>query len=106
MYSYGNFFHKSFVFFSGQLLSDWPPKYSRFKRRQTPPIDPEVLKNMRMKQFIGHAPKPPHILRNQVPYDLEKDRWEGVPESPMMRGEPLLISDDENDCPFVQRTTP
>lgn len=49
-------------------------------------IDPEVLSNMKMSQFVGHAPKPPHILRNQVPYDLERDEREGVPESPMMRG--------------------
>lgn len=76
---------------SGQLLSNWPPKNSRFKRRQAPPIDPEVLKNMKMQQFIGHAPKPSHILRNQVPYDLEKDRSESVPESPMMRGMSLLV---------------
>ncbi len=47
---------------------------------------------MKMQDFIGHARKPPHILRNQVAYDLEKDRWDIVPESPMMRGKPLLIS--------------
>ncbi|XP_064403711.1 PAN2-PAN3 deadenylation complex catalytic subunit PAN2-like isoform X2 [Halichondria panicea] len=77
---------------NGQLLSNWPPKNSRFKRRQAPPIDPEVLKNMKMQQFIGHAPKPSHILRNQVPYDLEKDRSESVPESPMMReNNPLTL---------------
>ena len=50
-------------------------------------IDPEILSNVKMKQFVGHAPKPPHILSNQVPYDLERDEGEGVPESPMMRGE-------------------
>ena len=50
-------------------------------------IDPEILSNVKMKQFVGHAPKPLHILSNQVPYDLERDEGEGVPESPMMRGE-------------------
>ena len=74
---------------SGKLLSNWPPKHCRFKRRVAPPIDPEVLDNMRMQHFVGHAPKPPHILSNQVPYDLEKDRWDSVPESPMMRGKLL-----------------
>ena len=55
--------------------------------RITPSIDPEVLGNMRMSQFVGHAPKPAHLLRNQVPYDLERDWSDSVPESPMMRGE-------------------
>lgn len=57
-----------------------------FSLRRAPVIDPEILSNMKMSHFVGHAPKPPHIRRNQVPYDLEKDfGWE-VPESPMMRG--------------------
>ena len=55
-------------------------------------IDPEVLSNMKMSQFVGHAPKPVHILRNQVPYDLERDWNEGVPESPMMRGKNVATS--------------
>ncbi len=49
-------------------------------------IDPEVLENMRTSQFVGHAPKPSHIRYNQVPYDLDKDMREHVPESPMKRG--------------------
>ncbi len=40
-----------------------------------------------MNQFVGHAPRPPHLCRNQVPYDLELDSGNQVPESPMMRGE-------------------
>ena len=55
--------------------------------RRPPVIDPEILTNMKMSQFVGHAPKPPYILRNQVPYDLDKDSGKEVPESPMMRGE-------------------
>ena len=54
-------------------------------------IDPEVLANMRMIQFVGHAPKPAHILRNQVPYDLEREMRASVPESPMMRGQLDLL---------------
>ena len=54
--------------------------------RIAPTIDPEVLSNMRMSQFVGHAPKPVHLRRNQVPYDLERDWNDSVPESPMMRG--------------------
>ena len=55
--------------------------------RMTPIIDTEVLENMRMSQFVGHAPKPAHIRYNQVPYDLDRDMREHVPESPMKRGQ-------------------
>ena len=58
--------------------------------RIAPTIDPEVLSNMRMSQFVGHAPKPTHLRRNQVPYDLERDWSDSVPESPMMRGKETL----------------
>lgn len=58
--------------------------------RIAPTIDPEVLSNMRMSQFVGHAPKPTHLRRNQVPYDLERDWSDSVPESPMMRGKEAL----------------
>ena len=58
--------------------------------RIAPTIDPEVLSNMRMSQFVGHAPKPAHLRRNQVPYDLERDWSDSVPESPMMRGKETL----------------
>jgi hypothetical protein len=59
--------------------------------RIAPTIDPEVLSNMRMSQFVGHAPKPAHLRRNQVPYDLERDWSDSVPESPMMRGKKYVI---------------
>ena len=41
---------------------------------------------MKMKQFVGHAPKPPNLLCNQTPYDLHQESRAAVPESPMMRG--------------------
>ena len=34
--------------------------------RRTPPIDPEILRTMVVKDFIGHAPNPGNRLRNQV----------------------------------------
>lgn len=55
--------------------------------RAAPVIDSEVLDNMRSSDFVSYAPKPPHIRRNQVPYDLERDMRDHVPESPMMRGQ-------------------
>ena len=46
---------------------------------------------MRMSDFVGHAPKPSHVRRNQVPYDLERDWSDSVPESPMMRGTCMFV---------------
>lgn len=64
------------------------PFISTFFRR-APVVDAEVLANMKMKQFVGHAPKPAHLRRNQVPYDLCRESRASVPESPMMRGKVL-----------------
>ena len=54
--------------------------------RRAPVVDAQLLTNMKMKQFVGHAPKPAHLHRNQVPYDLRRESRASVPESPMMRG--------------------
>lgn len=54
--------------------------------RRAPSIDPQLLANRKMHQFVGHAPKPAHLRRNQVPYDLQRESRATVPESPMMRG--------------------
>ena len=54
--------------------------------RRTPVVDAQLLTNMKMKQFVWHAPKPAHLHRNQVPYDLRRESRASVPESPMMRG--------------------
>lgn len=53
----------------------------------TPAIGAEILDNMRKSHFVGYAGKPAHIRRNQVPYDLDRDMRDHVPESPMMRGQ-------------------
>ena len=68
--------------------------------RPAPVIDPEILDNMKMKQFIGHAPKPGHMIRNQVPYDLSREYCD-VPESPMMRGGYTCIA-----APLLTRPPP
>lgn len=40
-------------------------RYSFF-RRKTPPIDPEILRTMKMQGTIGYAPNPQAFRRNQV----------------------------------------
>ncbi|XP_014488070.1 PREDICTED: PAB-dependent poly(A)-specific ribonuclease subunit PAN2 isoform X2 [Dinoponera quadriceps] len=56
------------------LLSDWPEEFLKKVYRKTPPIDPEILRTMKMQGTIGYAPNPQAFRRNQVPYDLEKRR--------------------------------
>ncbi|XP_069700683.1 PAN2-PAN3 deadenylation complex catalytic subunit PAN2 isoform X2 [Periplaneta americana] len=54
------------------LLSDWPGQYLKKVYRRTPPIDPEILRTMKMQGTIGYAPNPMSSRRNQVAYKLEK----------------------------------
>ena len=57
--------------------------------RQPEPISSDILDNMKMVQFVGYAPKPVGLHRNQCPYQLSKYQSSSKktePESPMMRG--------------------
>ncbi|XP_066994616.1 PAN2-PAN3 deadenylation complex catalytic subunit PAN2 [Anabrus simplex] len=54
------------------LLSDWPEEFLKKVYRRTPPIDPEILRTMKMQGTIGYAPNPKGCRRNQVAYKLEK----------------------------------
>ena len=60
-----------------------------FAHRQPEPISSDILDNMKMVQFVGYAPKPVGLHRNQCPYQLSKyqsNTKKTEPESPMMRG--------------------
>lgn len=54
------------VYTGHPLLSDWPDEYLKKIYRKTPPIDPEILRTMKMQGTIGYAPNPQAFRRNQV----------------------------------------
>ena len=114
--SYSSFLRSYFSFLRSYF--SFLRSYSSFLRsyfsflRPTPPIDPEILRTMVVKGFIGQAPNPGNRLRNQVGYSMSSlwterfwnlmaflknifkipDIWRSskqkrqVPESPMNRG--------------------
>lgn len=58
--------------------------------RQPPPVDPEILRSMKLVQFIGYAPNTGGRRRNQVAYrdvagGSKKTSKDKVPESPSGR---------------------
>lgn len=56
---------------TGKLLSDWPTELCKVTYRRTPPVDPEILRSLKVVHPIGYAPNPGTRLRNQVPYKLD-----------------------------------
>nr|KAG5693513.1 hypothetical protein BaRGS_006215 [Batillaria attramentaria] len=73
------------------LLSEWPSSMSRKVYRKPKPIDPDILRSMKVVHNVYCVPNPGKTRRNQVPYKLVKDdgtkRQLSVPESPSGRGE-------------------
>uniref|UniRef100_S4PX52 PAB-dependent poly(A)-specific ribonuclease subunit 2 n=1 Tax=Pararge aegeria TaxID=116150 RepID=S4PX52_9NEOP len=53
-------------------FSELPPQFYRTTYREPKPIDPEILKTMKMQGPIGYAPNPGTFRRNQMPY-VEED---------------------------------
>lgn len=79
---------------SGHLLSDWPLKFCKPVSRRPPPIDPNIIKTMKVVHGIGYAPNPGNRRRNQVPYKLKDicnqdklGKKAAVPDSPLGRDE-------------------
>lgn len=62
---------------SSPLLSDWPEQFTRKRYRKVPPIDHDILVNMRMVGTIGYAPNPAGHRPNQVNYAAEKKTHRG-----------------------------
>lgn len=47
--------------------------YIFYSTRRTPPIDPEILRTMKMQGTIGYAPNPMSSRRNQVRLQILKN---------------------------------
>lgn len=52
------------------LLSAWPPEYCLPGDRRSLPLDPELLRNMKIVKYVGYAPNPNNMYKNTIPYDL------------------------------------
>ncbi|XP_004924145.2 PAN2-PAN3 deadenylation complex catalytic subunit PAN2 isoform X1 [Bombyx mori] len=52
----------------GKWFNELPPEFFRKVYRKPKPVDPEVLKSMKMQGPIGYAPNPKTFKRNQMPY--------------------------------------
>ncbi|XP_073976255.1 PAN2-PAN3 deadenylation complex catalytic subunit PAN2 isoform X2 [Rhodnius prolixus] len=79
----------------GPLLSDWPKQFVARGYRRTPPINPEILKTMKMQGTVGYAPNPNTRRRNQVSetYTRRLDGGRG--------GTPSVAGSGEDQAGFV-----
>ncbi|CAI9729366.1 PAN2-PAN3 deadenylation complex catalytic subunit Pan2-like isoform X1 [Octopus vulgaris] len=74
------------------LLSDWPAQLCQKVYRAHKPVEPELLRTMKMRHNVGYAPNPGTTHRNQVPYDLknESNNYKSIPESSNGRDDNLV----------------
>ena len=62
--------------------------------RKPNPIDPDILRSMKIQHNVGYAKNLGKEKRNQVPYNLNSEKTKknkGVPESPIGRGKNTFI---------------
>ena len=74
------------------LLSDWPKQLCEPVSRRPPPVNPDLLRSMKVVHGIGYAPNPGNRKRNQVPYKLkdiavrdQSGKKAALPDSPLGR---------------------
>uniref|UniRef100_A0A0L8I679 USP domain-containing protein n=1 Tax=Octopus bimaculoides TaxID=37653 RepID=A0A0L8I679_OCTBM len=75
------------------LLSDWPAQLCQKVYRAHKPVEPELLRTMKMRHNVGYAPNPGTTHRNQVPYDLKNESNnynKSIPESSNGRDDALV----------------
>jgi len=72
-------------FYTEPLLSIWPNDLTFQPGEPTPPIDPAILEQVKVIDFVGYAPNLPGRLRNQVVKQRNQEAVE--PDRPKFRSE-------------------
>ncbi|CAO3607066.1 unnamed protein product [Cunninghamella echinulata] len=87
-------------YYSDPLLSSWTGNTVYDVGYPTPQIDEEILKSMKTIDFVGYAPNPGNIHRNQVPRRKKQAHKKDIPKFRSEQERELLSSYgvlDENE---------
>ncbi|KAI8997062.1 ubiquitin carboxyl-terminal hydrolase-domain-containing protein [Pilobolus umbonatus] len=79
-------------YYTEPLLSVWPNNKIYEVGTHTPAIDEEILKNMKTIDFVGYAPNPGNIHRNQVPRKKKAPIKKNVPKFRSEQERELLLT--------------
>ncbi|KAL0092235.1 ubiquitin carboxyl-terminal hydrolase-domain-containing protein [Phycomyces blakesleeanus] len=88
-------------YYTEPLLSVWPSNTVYEVGHPAPQIDEEVLRNMKMIDFVGHAPNPGNMLRNQVARKKKHAHKRDVPkfrseqERELLLANTVILDDEE-----------
>lgn len=79
-------------YYTDQLLSVWPNNKIFEVGAQPLPIDEEIMKNIKTIDFVGYAPNPGNMHRNQVPRKKRLAQKKNVPKFRSEQERELLLS--------------
>ncbi|KAK4519134.1 uncharacterized protein ATC70_009366 [Mucor velutinosus] len=88
-------------YYTDPLLSVWPNNKIYEVGAQPTPIDDEILKNMKTIDFVGYAPNPGNIHRNQRPRKKKPitkkngPKFRSEQERELLQASNVLVGDDE-----------
>ncbi|KAI7904509.1 ubiquitin carboxyl-terminal hydrolase-domain-containing protein [Cokeromyces recurvatus] len=96
-------------YYTDQLLSVWPSNSIYEVGAKPPAIDEEILKNMKTIDFVGYAPNPGNIHRNQIPRKKKIIKKKNGPkfrseqEREMLKSANKLLGDDAEQLQHSDR---
>ncbi|RIA93213.1 ubiquitin carboxyl-terminal hydrolase-domain-containing protein [Glomus cerebriforme] len=103
-------------YYKEPLLSVWPSNMKFEVGNPPPKIDPDILRNMKMIDFVGYSPNPGNKKRNQVERYSRKKHKAGTPkfrsekERELQSGkslrEPSSLFDDETELDATSTKMP
>lgn len=88
-------------YYTDPLLSVWPNNKVYEVGAQPTPIDEEILKNMKTIDFVGYAPNPGNIHRNQIPRKKKVitkkngPKFRSEQERELLQASNVLVGDDD-----------